>query len=115
MNDVIEEANGNITSPSKHSSISFSQSVLRDTTYNLEGRYPINRRNYSGKDKDYKTYGKTQLVDKTRTLLIASQFGSILNLTAWDPQLWPEVIDRQETDAVRAWQNQTHSNDIWKF
>lgn len=33
----------------------------------------------------------------------------------WDPQVWPKVIDRWETNAVRAWQNRTHSDDMWEL
>lgn len=63
MDDVIEEANSSITNPLKRNRIKFCQSALRDTTYNLEGKYPIDRGNYNGQDKDYKTYGKTQRID----------------------------------------------------
>lgn len=62
-NDVIEEANSSITNPPKGNRIKFCQSAPRDTTYNLEGRYLIDRGNYNGQDKDYKTYGKTKPIN----------------------------------------------------
>lgn len=80
----------------------------------MGGRYLIGRRNYSGNNKDYKTYGKKKPVDEIGTLATTSQFGSIFNLAAWD-LLWLEVIDRWEMDALRAWQNRTNSDNMCEF
>lgn len=112
----MEEASDSITNPPKHARINFSQSVPRDTTCNLGGRYPIVKGNYSSSNnKDYKTYSRWQLLDEIRTLPKPSYSGSISNLVVWDPQVWPKVIDRWETNAVRAWQNRTHSDDMWEL
>lgn len=115
VNDVMEEASSNITNPPKHGRISFSQSAPRDITYNLKGRYLITKGNYGGNNKDLKNYGKRQAEDEIKKLPTASNSGSILNLTAWDLQPWPEVIDRSEINVVRAWQNQTHCDDMLEF
>lgn len=109
------EASSNVINPHKHSRINFSQSAPKDTTYSLGGKYPFNKEDYKEKDKDYKTYGRRQPVNEIRTLQTASQSSSILNLAAWDPQLWPEVIDRWKVDAVKAWQNQTHDDNMWEY
>lgn len=72
MDDVKEEASSNIINPPKCRKISFSQSIPRKDYQ-------------SGSSKDYKTYDKRQPIDELRILSTASQLGSILNLTAWDP------------------------------
>lgn len=59
MDEVIEETGNNITNPPKRGRISFSQSAAPgDTTYNLLGRYPIAKGNYSGSNRDYRTCSK---------------------------------------------------------
>lgn len=61
MNEVVEETSWSITNLPKRGRINFSQSAPRDITYNLEGRYPIPKGNYSGNNKDYETYDNLQI------------------------------------------------------
>lgn len=37
------------------------------------------------------------------------------NLSAWNPQLWPEVIDKWEVDNNKAWHNHNQTEDMLSY
>lgn len=90
MDHIVEEVRSSTINPPRQGRISFRKSAPRDTTYNLWEKYPIAKGSHSGSNKNYKTYNKRRLVDEIRTLSIANESDTSLNLAAWDPKMWTE-------------------------
>ena len=75
-------------------------------TYDLRGRQTLNAwKPFNRHEYKYKIHGKRQPLDSVSYLPASVNNGTMLNLASWNSQLWPEVIDKWEADAIRDWHN----------
>ena len=49
-------------------------------------------------------------------LQLAINQGIILDLAKFDPNIWQEVIEKWDKDAIKAWMNNLfEGNDMWEY
>ena len=81
------------------------QDPVEPMQYAIGGRRPLTSsgRSHADPNKSYRFHGKRRPLDMSIQLQPVNNQGTLLDLARFDPQVWHEVIERWEKDAVKAW------------